>query len=92
MAMYINSPKTYVVLIRNKVIDAKKAIDFVNIFTEEEARQHNWIDEKGNRVWVLPAKDEFSNTFVWEFDDPDKAVDFYDMLTNSAVGIETVAR
>ena len=82
--------KTYVVLIRNKVV-ADDAVDYVNIFTQDEAVKANWVSEDGERIWVFPPKDEYSNTFVWEFTDPDKAVDFYTMLTTAAVGIKTVA-
>ena len=75
--------KYYVVNVRYM-----KSEDFISIFDFEGAVKANWIDENGNRVWVVPANEETSITAVYGFDDLDKAVEFYDALVHAVVGIK----
>ena len=85
--------KVYVTMMRtaNCSFDGKVE-EYVNIWTFEEARQHNWIDENGERVWVLPAESErYAHTFVWAFDNEDEAIAFYDALTTKELGMKVLA-
>lgn len=85
--------KVYVTMMRtaNCSFDGKVE-EYVNIWTFEEARQHNWIDEDGERVWVLPAESErYAHTFVWAFDNEDEAIAFYEALTTKELGMKVLA-
>jgi cell division septal protein FtsQ len=85
--------KVYVTMMRtaNCSFDGKVE-EYVNIWTFEEARQHNWIDENGERVWVLPAESErYAHTFVWAFDNEDEAIAFYEALTTKELGMKVLA-
>lgn len=61
--------------------------DAISIYDREEAIQNNWIDENGNRIWVVPSQNERSHTFVWGFIDLERAVNFYDILQKNELGI-----
>lgn len=60
----------------------------VFLFTAEEAKEKRWIDDNGNRIWVVPPKEERTYTGVYGFDDLDKAVEFYDILVNNQIGMK----
>lgn len=75
--------KYYVVNVR-----FMKSEDFVNIFDFEEAIKRGWIDENGNRIWIVPANEEKSITSVYGFNDLNKAVEFYDALAHNGIGIK----
>lgn len=62
--------------------------EFVSIFSAEEAVKYRWIDCNGKRVWVVPATEEKTPTFVWGFDDLDQAIAFYEVLCHAELGIK----
>ena len=74
--------KYYVVLRR-----MFRKYEVISIYDRAEAMCHNWIDQNGNRVWVVPAEEEFTPTFVWGFSDLDQAVRFYEILRTAEIGI-----
>lgn len=61
--------------------------DYVYLMDKEEAVKRRWVDNSGNRIWVVPSADERSATFVWGFDDSDVALTFAENLS-SEVGME----
>ncbi len=85
--------KTYVTMMRTANCSFDGVVEeHVNIWTAAEAREHNWIDENGERVWVVPAKSEmYAHTFVWGFDNEDEAIAFYEALTTKELGMRVVA-
>ena len=85
--------KTYVTMMRTASCSFDGNVEeYINIWSEEEVRQHNWIDENGERIWVLPAKSErYAHTFVWAFDDMDAAIAFYEALTTKELGMRVLA-
>ena len=55
----------------------------------DEAISSNWVTATGERVWVVPAKDENHYiTFVWGFDDYNKAELFFSLMKEE-IGRET---
>ncbi len=62
--------------------------DLISIQDASEAIECNWIDENGNRVWVVPPEDEKTITFVWGFNDLDEAIQFYEALRLNEVGMK----
>lgn len=65
--------------------------DKAMIYDFAEALDRNWIDEDGNRVWVLkPDYEGRCITFVYGFNDLTEAVNFCEALTNNELGIKTV--
>lgn len=64
-----------------------KAEDIISIDSFDDAVKKGWIDENGNRIWVVPPVDEFTTTFVWGFNSLDLAVPFYEALQHNEVGI-----
>lgn len=60
--------------------------DIISIYDRGEAIRRNWIDGDGNRVWVVPAKNEMTPTFVWKFFSLDDAVRFYEVLRTAEIG------
>lgn len=85
--------KTYVTMTRTASCSYDgKVEEYVNIFSRDDAIKNNWIDEDGNRIWVLPVENEaYAHTFVWEFDDIDSAVAFYEALTTKELGMKVLA-
>ena len=64
---------------------------YVNLFDFNEAVKRRWIDENGNRIWVVSPEEEKSITSVFGFDDLDKAIEFYECLM-SEVGMKVYAK
>lgn len=65
--------------------------DKVMIFDYAEALALNWIDENGERVWILePDHEGRCITFVYGFHDLTEAVNFCETLTNNELGMKTV--
>lgn len=62
--------------------------EHINILDREEAIKNHWIKEDGDRIWVVPPKEEKSPTYVWGFDDLDTAVNFYECLKHNELGIK----
>ncbi len=58
---------------------------YIFIYTFDEAKKNNWIDENGNRIWVLPPEEEKSPTYVFGFDILDMAIDFYTTLERNTL-------
>lgn len=89
-------PKQFYVVLRrvkDNVINRSFKVydkDYVTLFDFEEARRHNWVDENGDRVWVVPAEEERIPTFVWGFDDLEQAMLFYDLMRQNELGIQHI--
>ena len=62
--------------------------DIISIYDFNEAVKENWINSNGNRIWVVPPKDERTATFVWGFHSLNTAVIFYESLLHNELGIE----
>lgn len=54
--------------------------DRVFIFDKEEAVRHRWVNEAGERIWVVPVDEEHTHTFVWGFPTYEQAEVVYDSL------------
>ena len=65
-----------------------KEKEIISIYDFDGAVKNNWIDSNGNRIWVVPPKDEATITFVWGFDSIDIAITFYESLLGNEIGIE----
>lgn len=73
----------YVILSRDTRFDddRRPAPDYIRLMDADEAISSNWVTETGERVWVVPAKDENHYiTFVWGFDDYNKAELFFSLM------------
>lgn len=82
----------FVVLVRSCCFSStKESEDYVHILSREEAIKNGWIDSDGERVWVVPPKNEYSHTFVWGFKDENNAIAFYENLTSKELGIKVNA-
>ena len=69
--------------------DRRPAPDYIRLMDADEAISSNWVTETGERVWVVPAKDENHYiTFVWSFDDYNKAELFFSLMKEE-IGRET---
>lgn len=91
----MNKKAYYVVMCRvfaNSAINMEcKIHDKIMIFDFTEAVERNWIDENGQRVWVVdPDYEGRCITFVYGFDDLTEAVNFYETLSNNELGMNTV--
>lgn len=88
--------KAYYVVMRRLFADS--AINFMNeiqdqifIYDFAEALEANWIDENGDRIWVVdPDYEGRCITFVYGFDDLTKAINFYEALSLNELGMKTV--
>lgn len=81
----------YVILSRDTRFDDNRnpAPDYIRLMDAGEAISNNWVTETGERVWVVPAKDENQYiTFVWGFDNYDRAELFFSLMKGE-VGRET---
>lgn len=81
----------YVILSRDTRFDDDRnpAPDYIRLMDADEAVQNNWVTETGERVWIVPAKDENHYiTFVWGFDNYDEA-DLFFSLMKRQVGRKT---
>lgn len=76
----------YVVLQRLTKVGCHEE-DIVSIYDEAEAFKHEWIDQNGNRIWVVPPTEETSPTFVWKFPEFTRALVFFDTLRSAEIGI-----
>lgn len=75
----------YVILSRDTRFDDDRhpAPDYIRLMDAEEAISNNWVTEAGERVWVVPAKDENQYiTFVWGFDCYEEAELFFTLMKN----------
>lgn len=93
----MNKKAYYVVMCRvfaNSAINTDGKIhDKIMIFDFAEALERNWIDENGERVWVLdPDYEGRCITFVYGFDNLTEAVNFYEALSHNELGIKTVEK
>ena len=73
----------YVILSRDTRFDddRRPAPDYIRLMDADEAISSNWVTATGERVWVVPAKDENHYiTFVWGFDDYNKAELFFSLM------------
>lgn len=62
--------------------------DIISIHDFDEAVEMHWIDRKGNRIWMVPADEETTITFVWGFNSASIAVMFYESLLHNELGIK----
>lgn len=73
----------YVILSHDTRFDDTRlpAPDYIWLMDAEEAIDNNWVTEAGERVWVVPAKDEnHYSTFVWGFDCNEEAGLFFSLM------------
>lgn len=64
-----------------------KKEDIVSLYDEPEAIKRGWVDQNGNRVWVVALDEEYTPTFMWKFSDLDEAIMFYELLRTSDFGV-----
>lgn len=57
-----------------------KREDVVSLYDEQEAIKRGWVNKSGERVWAVPAEEEFTPTFVWKFSDIDQAIVFFELI------------
>ena len=74
--------KYYVVMTRifkdSAINTLNVAHDEIMIFDFQEALKHRWINENGERIWIF------------EFDDLEQAIVFYETLSKNELDIKTV--
>lgn len=77
----------YVVLSRDTRFDGdgvrSYSPDYIRLLDADEAIACNWVTKTGDRVWIVPAKDENQFiTFVWGFDSYGDAELFFTLMKN----------
>lgn len=87
--------KYYVVMTRifkdSAINTLNVAHDEIMIFDFQEALKHRWINENGERIWIFePDSEGRCITFVYEFDDLEQAIVFYETLSKNELDIKTV--
>ena len=66
------------------------AKEYISIHSFEDAVQCNWINEEGERVWVVPAHEEKMITSVWGFESLDDAISFHAVLMSNQIGMQCI--
>lgn len=78
----------YVILSRDTRFDddRRPAPDYIRLMDADEAISSNWVTETGERVWVVPAKDENHYiTFVWGFPETTAVLDGKKILVSQHI-------
>lgn len=84
--------KYYVVLQRhNHNAFYNDVVETVHLFNFKEAVEHRWIDDDGNRIWIVsPEYEEHCHSFIYGFNDLDEAVSFAEILINNQIGMKVI--
>lgn len=68
--------------------NAKEAKIIIELMQRQEAISKNWIDQNGDRIWVVPPREEKNlTTSVFGFKSLESAINFYNTFLENGVGI-----